>query len=107
MLCLILKHILSHEYGPLDRLLELLVLVAILYEVISNTVRHRRENFHKRQEKLVLETLLRDLHYPHSLEDISRSTGLTQGTAKEVLERLREKIQADCDENGKWHKVMM
>ena len=42
MLGVIVKHLLSHEYGPLDRFLELSVLILIAYEVVMG-VRHRHQ----------------------------------------------------------------
>jgi hypothetical protein len=50
MLGAILKHLVTGEYGPLDRLLEFLVFVLILYEVGSGIVRHHRAK--KRQRLL-------------------------------------------------------
>jgi hypothetical protein len=50
MLGVIAKHLLSHEYGPWDRLIELGVFALILYEVIASIVRHRREK--KRKARL-------------------------------------------------------
>jgi hypothetical protein len=50
MLGAITKHLLSHEYGPWDRLIELGVFGLILYEVIVGIVRHRREK--KRKTRL-------------------------------------------------------
>jgi hypothetical protein len=50
MVGLILKRLITGEYGPLDRLLEFLVFVLILYEVIAGIRRHRRDK--KRQRFL-------------------------------------------------------
>ena len=46
----VLKHLITGEYGPLDRILEFLVFALILYEVI-NGIRHHRRN-DKRQKFL-------------------------------------------------------
>lgn len=45
---LLLRHWLFGEYGPFDRLVELAVLAAILYEIIAEVVRRRAEAKHKR-----------------------------------------------------------
>ena len=50
MLSMIVKHLLSNEYGPWDRIIEFGVFGLILYEVIVNFVRHRRKT--KRQKHL-------------------------------------------------------
>ena len=47
---LILKHLLSNEYGPFDRFVELGVFALIAYEVVVGIVRHRKTA--KRQKEL-------------------------------------------------------
>src|SRR6266480_2824921 len=47
---MIIKHLLSNEYGPWDRVVEFGVFALILYEVIVGIVRHRRKT--KRQKHL-------------------------------------------------------
>jgi hypothetical protein len=52
MLGLIAKHIMSNEYGPLDRILEFLVFALIAYEVVAGIVRGLRE---RKRAKIVCE----------------------------------------------------
>lgn len=42
MICAIVRHLLSNEYGPFDRLLEFAVLAFIAYEVVTS-VWHKRK----------------------------------------------------------------
>ena len=42
MLTVITRHLLSNEYGPFDRFVELGVLIFVAYEVIVGVIRHCR-----------------------------------------------------------------
>jgi hypothetical protein len=53
----IVKHLLSNEYGPFDRLLELGVFALIAYEVIVGIRRHRKESKRKSQIAGITATL--------------------------------------------------
>ena len=57
MLGIIVKHLLSREYGPIDRLVELGVFVLIAYEVIINAIRHRREFKHKKRIRVIVKEI--------------------------------------------------
>lgn len=57
MLSSIARHLMSSEYGPFDRLLELGVFALIAYEVVVGIVRHRRAAKRQRELDDVVRTL--------------------------------------------------
>jgi hypothetical protein len=57
MLYLIAKHLLSDSYGPLDRGLEVGVLLLIAWEVIVNIVKHRGATRRQRELKTIVTSL--------------------------------------------------
>ena len=69
MLGTIAKHILSHEYGPWDRLIELGVFALILYEVITGVVRHRNEKKRKARLAFIVFELHRLMQEGRQIKD--------------------------------------
>jgi hypothetical protein len=91
MLTVITRHLLSNEYGPFDRFVELGVLIFVAYEVIVGVIRHCRAAKRQRHLDAIIKTLSKLMSEGQELQGVTPNAQLLDYANKEA--EIRQQIE--------------